>query len=295
MEAARDLMACVPEGSHPPEPRATYYAYMRGTLPGYFATIGQRFLRGRDFAATDRVDSTPVCIVNESFARRFWPGQDPLGKRVKSGRLDSPRPWFTVVGVVDDTKAIADPDDGEVVGTVCVPLSRWLASSGEEMTFVVESADNPKSLESTVRGALARADKRLAAYDLISLEAAAAESWATERFAFVLVALFGALGLVLATIGVYGLLALQVTRRTREFGVRLALGATGAALVRLVAAQGVRLLLFGFLAGALGAWAGVPILQHEWPHVPTGATLSAIACGLLVVLVLTALASVVML
>ena len=205
MEAARDLIGCVPEGSQPAEPRGTYLAYMRGAAPGYFTTIGQRLVRGRDFAETDRADSPPVCIVNESFARRFWPGQDPLGKRVKNGRLDNSRPWYAVVGVVADTKAIVDPRDGEVVGTICLPLSRWLANGGDEMTFVVESAGEPKSLETDVRSALARADKRLAAYSLISLDAAAAESWVTERFLFVLVALFGALGLVLASIGVYGL------------------------------------------------------------------------------------------
>jgi putative ABC transport system permease protein len=268
MEAARDLMGCVPEGSQPAEPRGVYVAYMRGTSPGYFATIGQRLLRGRDFAETDTADSPPVCIVNESFARRFWPGQDPLGKRVKHGRLDNPRPWYTVVGVVADTKAIADPRDGEVVGTVALPLSRWLAAGGDEMTFVAESAGDPKSLEGDLRHALARADKRLAAYDLIPLDQAAAQSWVTERFLFVLVSLFGVLGLVLASIGVYGLLALQVTRRTREFGIRLALGATARALIHLVAVQSVRLLAFGFLAGGIAAWAAARIVHHQWPEIP---------------------------
>jgi predicted permease len=268
LEAARDLMGCVPEGSQPAEPRGVYLAYMRGAGPGYFSTIGQRLLRGRDFAETDRVDSPPVCIVNESFARRFWPGQDPLGRRVKHGRLDTSRPWYTVVGVVADTKAIADPRDGEVVGTVALPLSRWLAIGGDEMTFVVESRGEAKSLESNLRYALARADKRLAAYDLISLDQAAAESWVTERFLFVLVSLFGVLGLVLASIGVYGLLALQVTRRTREFGIRVALGATAQALIRLVAAQGVRLLAFGFLGGGIAAWAAAKIVHHQWPEIP---------------------------
>jgi predicted permease len=268
MEAARDLMSCVPEGTQPPEPRGIYLAYMRGAGPGYFATIGQRLLSGREFADTDSVDAPQVCIVNESFARRFWPGQDPLGKRVKHGRLDNPRPWYTVVGVVADTKAIADPNDGEVVGTVAIPLSRWLTIGGDEMTYVVESAGDPKSLEGDLRHALGRADKRLAAYTLISLEDAAAESWVTERFLFVLVSLFGALGLVLASIGVYGLLALQVTRRTREFGIRLALGSTAQALIRLVAAQGVRLLALGFFAGGIAAWAAARIVQHQWPAVP---------------------------
>jgi putative ABC transport system permease protein len=282
MEAARDLMGCVPEGAQPPEPRGIYLAYMRGAGPGYFSTVGQRLLRGRDFAETDRVDSPPVCIVNESFARRFWPGQDPLGKRVKHGRLDNPRPWYTVVGVVADTKAIVDRRDGEVVGTVAFPLPRWLAVGGDEMTFVVEGKGEAKSVEGDLRQALARADKRLAAYTLVSLEQAAAESWVTERFLFVLVALFGALGLVLASIGVYGLLALQVTRRTREFGIRLALGATAQALIRLVAAQGVRLLAFGFLAGGIAAWAAAKIAHHQWPEIP--ATDPLIWIGAIIVL-----------
>jgi putative ABC transport system permease protein len=269
MEAARDLMSCVPEGTQPPEPRGIYLAYMRGAGPGYFATIGQRLLRGREFAATDTSDAPQVCIVNESFARLFWPGQDPLGKRVKHGRLDNPRPWYTVVGVVADTKAIADPNDGEVVGTVAIPLSRWLTIGGDEMTYVVESAGDPKSLEGDLRHALSRADKRLAAYALISLEDAAAESWVTERFLFVLVSLFGILGLVLASIGVYGLLALQVTRRTREFGIRLALGATARGLIQLIAAQSARLVTLGFFTGGVAAWALTRLLRHQWPEAPS--------------------------
>ena len=136
------------------------------------------------------------------------------------------------------------------------------------MTFVVDSEREPESLEMVARGALARADNRLAAYEMIPLEKAAANSWVTERFLFVLVSLFGVLGLVLASIGVYGVLALQVTRRTREFGVRVALGATAAALIRLVAAQGVRLLALGFFAGGIAAWAATRIVHHQWPDVP---------------------------
>lgn len=269
MEAARNLISCVPEGAQPPEPRGTYLAYFRGTVPGYFETIGQRLVRGRDFAETDRVDSPPVAIVNEAFARRFWPGKDPIGQRLKHGRLDNPRPWYTVVGVVADTKVVVDPRDGEVVGTVCVPMPRWLATGEDEMTFVLESAGDSKSLEAGVRNALARADNRLAAYQVVSLEKAAANSWVTERFLCALVSLFGALGLALASIGVYGLLALQVTRRTREFGVRMALGATAAALIRLVARQGARLLAFGFLTGGLAAWAATRLAHSQFPDLPT--------------------------
>ena len=104
-------------------------------------------------------------------------------------------------------------------------MSRWLANGGDEMTFVLESAGEPKSLESSLRHALARADTRLAVDRITSLDQAAAESWVTERFLFVLVSLFGALGVVLASIGVYGLLALQVARRTRVFTLAESLGA----------------------------------------------------------------------
>ena len=270
MNASWDTIGCAPEGSHPPGANGVYYAYLRATGNGYFKTMGQRLLRGRDFNQYDQAGAPPVCIVNESFVRRFWPNEDPIGKRIKQGALNRPSPWLTVVGVTNDTKAIADSRDGEVVGTLYLSLPQAVASGFDEMSFVVETAADPLASASAARAALARADNRIAAYNTSSLDEAAADSRVTERFLFVLVSLFGALGLVLAAVGVYGLLALQVARRTREFGVRVALGATGAALVRLVATQGARLLGFGFLAGAFGAWAGVRLLQHAWPDVPTG-------------------------
>jgi putative ABC transport system permease protein len=268
MEAARDLISCTPEGSQPPEQRGYFLAYMRGTPAGYFQTIGQRLLRGRDFNDADRADSEPVCIVNQSFADRFWPGQDPLTKKVKRSRIDRPGPWMRVVGVVADTKAIVDPHDGEVVGTVCLPLPRLLAAGANEMTFVLETEGDPKVVEPSLRAALTRANAGLADYNVISLQAAAAQSWVTERFLFVLVSLFGVLGLVLASISVYGVLALHVTRRMREFGVRVALGSTAAALIRLVAAQGGRLLGYGFAAGGFAAWIAARVVRSNWANVP---------------------------
>jgi len=270
MNASWDTIGCTPEGSHPPGANGVYYAYLRAIGNGYFKTMGQRLLSGRDFNQYDQVGAQPVCVVNDSFVRRFWPNEDPIGKRIKQGALDGPSPWLTVVGVTNDTKAISDSRDGEVVGTIYLSLPQAVASGFDEMSFVVETTADPLASASAARAALARADSRMAAYNTTSLDEAATDSRVTERFLFVLVSLFGVLGLVLAAIGVYGLLALQVARRTREFGVRVALGATGAALVRLVATQGVRLLGFGFLAGAFGAWAGLRLLQHEWPDVPAG-------------------------
>jgi ABC-type antimicrobial peptide transport system permease subunit len=209
-------------------------------------------------------------IVSESFAKRFWPGADPIGKRVKWGRLDSPRPWLTVVGVAADTKVVVDPNDGETVGTMCLPLAQLLGMSNafEEFTFVLETEGNPRAWENAARAALARADSRLAAYEVNPLDEVAANTRVAERFALVLVSLFAALGLVLAAIGLYGLLALQVARRTREFGVRSALGATSAQIVQLVASQGGKLLAAGLVLGAFAAWAAVRLAQSRWPNLP---------------------------
>jgi putative ABC transport system permease protein len=278
LNGARQLMSLNVEGHTAPEPRGSYLGYLRAATPGYFATLGQSLVRGRDFTADDRANTPPVIVVNESFAKRFWPGQDPIGKRVKWGRLTGPRPWFTVVGVAADTKIIADPNDGEIVGTLVLPMAQVLgvANAFDEFTFVLHTAarpelaerDEPRALESAARGALARADSRLAAYDIASLNERAAETRVTERFALVLVSLFGALGLVLAAIGLYGLLALQVTRRTKEFGVRSALGATSASLARLVLGYGARLLALGLLLGSASAWAVFRVAHSRWPELP---------------------------
>jgi len=281
LNSARQLVSNNPDGAAPPEPRGYHLAYLRATTPGYFATVGQTLLRGRDFTDADRAGAPAVCIVNESFARRYWPGQDAVGRRVKLGRLDGPRPWMTIVGVAADTKVLADANDGEINGTLHLPLPQVLALSTTfgEYTFVLETAVEPHSLDNVVRAALARVDSRLAAFEMASVDEVATQTRVTERFALTLVALFGGLGLVLAAIGLYGLLALQVTRRMREFGVRSALGSTAAGLARLVAGQGLRLLAGGFLIGGALAWMLLRVVRQQWPELPAAGPLSYVAAG----------------
>jgi putative ABC transport system permease protein len=272
MNAPRDLMSCNPEGVPPPEPRRYYLSYLRAAVPDYFKNIGQPLLRGRDFSKTDTADSPQVCIVSQSFVRRFWLGQDPIGKRVKWGRLDGPRPWLTVIGVVGDAKAIPDPDDGEVVGMVVRPFTQLLSTNAyqvDEITFVVETDGGRQPIEPAIRASLARADSRLAAYQIVSLDQAASQSRVTERFVLTLVSLFGVLGLVLAAVGLYGLLSLHVARREREFGIRSALGATAAHIVRLIARQGASLLIIGFAAGGIVTSGLVRIVRNQWSAMPT--------------------------
>ncbi|MDI1335665.1 MAG: ABC transporter permease [Lacunisphaera sp.] len=286
VEAARQLISNNPAGAVPPEPRGFHLAYLRATVPGYFATTGETLLRGRDFTTADNAAGQHVCIVNEAFARRYWPGKDAVGQLVKWGRLDGPRPWFTIVGVAADTKIIEDPNDGEINGTLHLPLAQVLAASVtfNEFTFVLETAVEPRSLENTVRAALARVDPRLAAYELSTMAEQVALTRVTERFALTLIGLFGLLGLVLAAIGLYGLLALQVTRRMREFGIRAALGSTAAGLIRLVATQGAWLLTGGFVFGGAAAAIAVRIARSQWPELPAASPLVFALAGLVLAL-----------
>ncbi len=272
MTAPRNLISCNPEGATPPEPRGFHLAYLRSAPPSYFKTMGQSLLQGREFSDVDLAGAAPVCIVSRAFAQRFWRGQDAIGKRVKWGRLDSPRPWLTVVGVVSDMKVIADPRDGEVVGMLARPLAQMVGlgpTTVDEITFVIVTERNMVVSESTIRAAVRRADPRVAAYEFVSLGEAAAQSRVTERFIFILVSLFGVLGLVLAAIGLYGLLALQVARREREFGIRTALGATARQIMELVARQGAMLLSSGLVAGALVTWSVASIVRSRWNGMPT--------------------------
>jgi putative ABC transport system permease protein len=271
MDASWTLMLFNVESAPAPEPRGVYTAYSRVPVAGYFQDMGQPLLQGRDFNASDTADAPLVCIISQSIAKRFWPNNSPIGKRIRWGRLDGTRPWFTIVGVVSDMKAIADPRDGEVLGMIARPLAQMLVHATtqlDDITFVLHTKGRSVN-EPTIRAAVARANANLAVYNFLSLEDAAAGSRTTERFIFVLVSSFGFVGLVLAAVGLYGLLALQVAWREREFGIRSALGATARQIMQLVARQGAILLLLGFTAGALTTYGVVRLLRNQWTEMPT--------------------------
>ncbi len=257
MNAPRNLMGFNPEGVPAPEPSGYYFSYSRVAVPGYFSAMEESLLRGREFLESDTADTPPVCIVTEALVRRFWPGQDAIGKRIKWGRLDGPRPWLTIVGVAADMKAVADARDGEVIGMIARPLAQILplgAQQIDEVAYVVRTENS--SLP------------RLAAYEISSLDHAAADSRMAERFIFVLVSSSSVLGVILAAVGLYGLLALQVARREREFGIRSALGATARQIIALVARQGATLLSLGFFAGAVASWGLVRLVRSQWSDMP---------------------------
>ena len=282
MDASWTLMLFNAEGAPAPEPRGVYTAYSRVPVPGYFQSMGQPLLQGRDFNTGDTADAPLVCIVSKSIAQRFWPNDSPIGKRIRWGRLDGTRPWFTIVGVVGDMKAIADPRDGEVLGMIARPLAQMLVhatTSLDDITFVLHTESRSVN-EASIRAALARTNVNLAAYNFVSLEDAAAQSRTTERFIFVLVSCFGVIGLILSAVGLYGLLALQVARREREFGIRTALGATARQIIQLVARQGAMLLSLGFTAGALATYGVVRLVKNQWAEMPAPNLIACICAAI---------------
>src|SRR5262249_7300583 len=149
----------------------------------------------------------------------------------------------------------------------------------DDITFVLH-IDGHSVNESTIRAALAHANENLAAYNFLSLQHAAARSRTTERFIFVLVSSFGLVGLVLAAVGMYGLLALQVARRERELGIRSALGAAAHQIIQLVARQGAVLFLLGFTAGALATYGVVRLVKNQWAEMPAPNLIACICAAI---------------
>lgn len=259
----RNLAAVSPQGSTPPQPRGYYLINHRMAMPGYFHDAGIRLQRGREIAETDLPDSPKVAVVSESFAKRFWPGQDAIGKTIKRGRIDDARPPFTVVGVFADLKGTTDSTDGDLPGTWYVAYAQNATFNVNDVVFVVHSQQDPASLQPAIRAALAKIDSSIATTDYATIEQLMDDTHVEGRFGLLIIGLFGVLGLLLAAIGLYGLLAFQVARRTREIGVRTALGARAADIVGMIMREGFALVLVGLAVGFAAAFALTRVMQSE--------------------------------
>lgn len=249
----RNLAGLTPEGSTPPEARGYFLIGHKMVSPGYFRDLGVPIVAGRPLGETDRADAPKVAVVSETFARHFWPRQSAIGKTIRRGRANDPRPPYVVVGVARDVHAVTDATDGDIPGSWYVPYAQNPNMLSSNVTFVVQSSLDPETLQPTIRAELGRIDPAIAPYDFNTLERLIADSRVEDRFGLILITLFGALGLVLSAVGLYGLLAFQVARRTREFGVRVALGASPGQTVGLVMRQAAVLVGAGLLAGLTGA------------------------------------------
>jgi putative ABC transport system permease protein len=236
------------EGRPTPAPGEEWNASYRLTCPGYFASLGIPVVRGRDFTEHDSTSSSPVVIINEETARRYFAGQDPIGQRLTLGGPQSSNPWLTIVGVVRDVRhfGLENPIRREIFR----PYSQ---AAWPSMTITIKTAVEPLTLVTAAKAALSRIDSEQPVSRPRTMESVVAESTDGRRFPMVLLSLFSAAALVLSAIGVYGVVSYLVSQRTREMGIRIALGARRPQVIRLVVGGSLRPVASGVAIGIAGA------------------------------------------
>ncbi len=264
----------VPEGQSPP------HGNIRSITPDFFATMSIPLLRGRMFNAADNADSEPVVIIDRVLADRYWPGEDPVGKRIFRGR-NEPENLRTIVGVVASVKhhGLDDPVRKE---TLYFPYAQRVISG---MSLVVRTAVPPQTLSEPLRRAVLEIDPNLPIFDLQTLAGRIEASLQTRRTPMLLLALFSGMALLLAALGVYGVLAFSVGQRTQEIGIRMALGAAARDVLQLILRQGGRLILAGLALGLVGYLAVSHLLRTLVFDISTLDAISIVGAGVVLCLV----------
>jgi putative ABC transport system permease protein len=226
-------------------------AQNRQATPGWFAAMGMPLVRGRLIERSDDQKAARVLVVNEEFAKRFFPNGDPIGKRIRLGKLTSDFPWATIVGIVGDVRGFALNEPPEP--TMYWPVAQIRATPS--LAIVVRTQGDPAAVASSVRNAITEIDQAQPIYDMQKLDELVAKSLSQRRFTLTLMLLFGVIALVLSAIGIYGVMAFAVTQRTQEIGIRMALGASAVDVLKMVVGSGMFLALIGVAVGLIGAFA----------------------------------------
>jgi len=216
----------------------------------FFKTAGTPLLRGRFFSNADGPDTGPVVIINDAFARRAWPARDPVGRRFKMGSRDSARPWYTIVGVVADMRR---------QGLEREPLPQFFESLAQTSPrsvdlFIRTPSDDPVKVAASLRAAVHQVDKNVAIYGVAPLEEQFAVYLTQRRFQTMLLTGFSIVALLIATVGIYGLIQYSIATRTQEIGLRIAIGAQARDILRMIVSEGLRLTVIGLAVGLVGAW-----------------------------------------
>jgi putative ABC transport system permease protein len=222
--------------------------------PKYFEAMGIRLIEGRVFNETDGRDSTPVVVVNQTLANMFWPGESAIGRRIKPGiqgfNVD---PWRTVVGVVADVK---NGGLDRAAGTeVFMPLPQVGVATSVASNIIIRGANDPKSLLTAIRNEVRSVEALSAFSNIRTMDEVLAGARSRPRFLTLLLTLFSGVALVLAALGIYGVISYSVAQRTSEIGIRMAMGAQSGHVLKLVLGQGLLVAGIGTVLGAVGAFA----------------------------------------
>ena len=268
------------EGRIPPPGENFINADIRVTAGNYFEAMQVPLREGRFFNESDTKSSPPVGIVDEYMATELWPGQSALGKRVHNGGVTDKDPWITVVGVVGRIKQYTLDSDSRIA--IYYPQTQFVT---KEMNVVVRSSGDPAALYSAARNQIQNVDRDLPIFHVVTMEQRVQESLARRRFAMLLLSLFAGLAVALAMIGIYGVISYVVNQGTREIGIRLALGATPRAILRLVIGRGMALAIPGVLIGLLGSLAFTRMMRGLLFGVSPRDPLTFVAIPVLLVLV----------
>ena len=239
------------EGRPPPNPKDVPITANRLVSPDYLKTVGVTLIKGRLIDETDRGGKPPVVVISEELARQAWPGKDPLGKRIKRVRPGQDFPWMTVIGVIKDVKE--DLFNYRINRPVWyVPYAQ--VENNFPVNLVVRTSGDPASLTTAIREAIHAVDPDQSISNVMTMNENLARVLVTERFSAILMGVLAASGLLLAALGLYGVMAYSVSRRTTEIGVRVALGARRLHVLRLILGQGAKLTLLGTAIGLAAAW-----------------------------------------
>ncbi len=218
---------------------------------GVFRTLGTPLLRGRLFSVDDRPDDPALTIINDAMSRRLWPGQDPVGRRVKVAQRDSDGRWYTVIGVVGDMRR--QGQEREALPQMFVSMEQNPPS--QHVQFVIRtSSHDPLAMAPAIREAVRRVEKNSPIYAVAPLEEQLGSYLVQRRFQASLLTGFSVVALLMAAVGIYGLIQYSVATRTREIGLRMAIGAQARDIFRMIIGEGLMLSLAGAAVGLVGAW-----------------------------------------
>ena len=258
-------------------------AYVHRVTASFFEALSIRLVSGRTFAAAETAPDSTAVIVSNPVVKRFWPGQDPIGKRIKIGAPNSENPWLTIVGVVPELKYRGLPNNPTADPDLFFPFIDRGAQG-----VVLRTGVDPASIGPLVRNAIREINPGIVVFGLSPLADLAAAQTAQSRFTTWLMGLFAATALLLATIGLYGVMSYLVTQRRREFGIRLALGATSREIVGVVLRDGTKMVGLGLIIGAAGAFGVARLLDALLYGVPSVAASAALAVSVLAVVAIAA-------